>query len=215
MDYPLFPDAAGNVVTKKATVRGLEIVLVEAGCHVADPAGRKLYGGHSFRVSGSRYWTLRGLEVFKLQIFARWGSNAILRYVADIPLVNITGDISGSSNSAPQSVHTLAPLLESHVREAQDQLAALRGELDLLRGQLHPTYAKNKQSGVWHNVLLAGLDTAPRFWKSVCGWQFGLLPHVLTSDAPGMPYRWCAKCLRLTARGSGEAGSDDTSGVGD
>ena len=55
-----------------------------------DAAGRRLFGGYSFRVSGSRFWTLRGLEVFKVEIFAG----------ADIPLPMTTGEVAARSAAA-------------------------------------------------------------------------------------------------------------------
>ena len=212
-DFPLFPDNEGRVVTKRAAVRGLEQVLTEVGCSTVDPAGRKSYGGHSFRVSGSRFWTLHGLELFKLQIFARWGSNAILRYVTDIPLVTITGDVSGSSSSASHSARSLAPLLESHVRDAQAQLDALRQEMSNLRGQLQPSYVRNNQTKIWHHVLIAGIGSSPHHWKALCGWRFGLVSHRLTADAPDPSRQRCAKCSRRalsSAEGSESEASDGT-----
>ena len=209
--FPLFPDIEGKVVAKRGVVRGLETVLEALGCQVLDPSGRKRFGGHSFRVAGSRFWTLRGLEVFKLQIFARWGSNAILRYVADIPLVNITGEVSGSSANAGQAIKSLTELLDKHVQDAQDQVKVLRQEISAIRGKLHPGYVKNNRSGVWHNVLHGGLGTPPLAWRALCGWPFGLQSHELSPDTPGMSCRRCDKCSRLATSVTGSSSSGSSS----
>ena len=80
---------------------GLDLLSVDAPpdfhFHVvqvvtADCTGCRLFGGHSMRVAGSKFWVCHGLEVYKLQIFARWGSATVLRYVADAPTANLTGD---------------------------------------------------------------------------------------------------------------------------
>ena len=212
-DFPLFPDPNGIVVIKRGVVRGLEKVLISIGCQVVDRSGRKRYGGHSFRVSGSRYWTLKGLEVFKLQIFARWGSDAILRYVADIPLATITGEISGSSASAGQAVRTLSTLLETHVKNAQEQVAVLRQEVTSVRGQLHPSYVQNGQSQVWHHVLRAGITILPTEWRAMCGWRFGLRSHTLTSTPPSDTVKWCDRCSRLFSTGGASDDEDDMSSL--
>ena len=159
------------------------------------------------RVTRSRFWALRGLEVFKLQIFARWGSNAILRYVADVPLFNITGEVSGSSASPGQAARSLTDILETHVRDAQNQVDTLRREIDSIRRQLHPSYVRNVQSGVWHYVLQAGLGTPPTEWRTMCGWRFGLRPHALSTDPPGAEACWCDRCALLH-----DSGGDFVSG---
>ena len=206
-DFPLFPDTAGHVCQKRAIVRSLEHVLGATGHKVLDPSGRKRFGGHSFRVSGSRFWTLRGLEVFKLQIFARWGSDTILRYVADIPLVNITGEVSGSSAASGQAIRELSTMLDTHVQNARDQIEVMRREIAATRGQLNPAFVFNTQSKMWHHVLHAEMGSAPSSWKALCGWRFGVRSHRLSPVQPGGETHWCDRCCCLFAtNGDSDAG---------
>ena len=72
-ETPFFPDFTGGVVRKVNIVNALGDNLSRRSCPIADRSGRRLFGGHSCRVTGSRYWVSQGLEVFKLQVFARWG----------------------------------------------------------------------------------------------------------------------------------------------
>ena len=42
--------------------------------------------GHAARVSGARRMARAGIKLWQIQLFARWGSSAILRYVREAPL---------------------------------------------------------------------------------------------------------------------------------
>ena len=44
------------------------------------------FGEHVMRVAGAQSFARRGIELFMIQSYARWGSSAILRYVQDAPL---------------------------------------------------------------------------------------------------------------------------------
>ena len=95
--FHFFLDVGGSVVSKRSVAKGSQLVLLSLGCCTEDLAGHELNGAHSSRVSGFRFWTLRGLEVFQLQIFGRWRSCAIQRNDADIPSVTVKGQVAGRS----------------------------------------------------------------------------------------------------------------------
>ena len=58
------------------------------------------------------------MEIYKLQIFARWGSDVILRYVADSPLSHVRLQSSSSSSSS-------SPADKSHIAELSTEVAKL------------------------------------------------------------------------------------------
>ena len=58
------------------------------------------------------------MEIYKLQIFARWGSDVILRYVADSPLSHVRLQSSSSSSSS-------SPADKSHIAELITKVAKL------------------------------------------------------------------------------------------
>ena len=63
----------GEIVHKAAMVRGFEKPRCAgaAGLRCRDAAVRRCFGGHPCWVAGSRFWASNGLELMKLQIFAR------------------------------------------------------------------------------------------------------------------------------------------------
>ena len=193
---PLFPDHKGKVITKRGVVSSLEDVLGRLGVDVVNSGGRRRFGGHSLRVTGSRYWTGRGLEVFKVQIFARWGSNVILRYVSDVPIANLSADLAlGPSSSGGPSNGSVAQLLESFIEHAKQQFETLKAEIERLDQSVNPSYFQNTDTKTWHKVLISGPSIPPTKWKAQCGWKFGLSSFRLCPAGPPTGARLCDRCF--------------------
>ena len=49
---------------------------------------RELFGEHALRVAGAQALAAAGVETVVIQVFARWGSAAVLRYIQETPLVS-------------------------------------------------------------------------------------------------------------------------------
>ena len=82
LDYgeaPLLPDASSNFVEKVHMVAFFQ----EVGKMVGKNKGLT---GHMPRVSGARRMARAGIELWQIQLFARWESAVILRYVREAPL---------------------------------------------------------------------------------------------------------------------------------
>ena len=200
---PLFPDSQGNVAQKSALVTALEDLMGSLAEPILDPAGRRRYGGHSCRVSGSRFWASLGMELQKLHIFARWGSDVILRYVSDSPLcqVKLTSTASSSSTSCSPEARVselgcTVVKLTSFVEEAVAEMQQLKHEISARgSGPVQGDYVQNVDSKCWHFVLLGGAGTHPSQWRTWCGWRFGLQAHS-RSTATSAEGATCSRCLR-------------------
>ena len=79
-EAPLFPDDSGNFVKK--------IMMISFFKGIAGIMGKKTNAitGHMPRVSGARRMARAGVELWQIQLFARWESAVILRYVREAPL---------------------------------------------------------------------------------------------------------------------------------
>ena len=213
-DLPLFPDHAGVVPKKAGVVKGMERTLGGLGFATEDGAGKRRYGGHSMRVTGARYWTTIGLEVFKVQIFARWGSSVILRYVADAPLANLTGDLTarpvGGTASVLPTVSRLSSLLEQHVVTATNQVRALEAEVVRLGNIVQPTFVCNTVSNTLHRVLTGGTAVPHAQWRATCGWWYGRGAYHLTADA-SEGTKLCDRCFAHTATRMSSGSSSSSS----
>ena len=88
---PLFPSATGAVLSKVAVRAALHHCIAATGepLQRKDSTGvpRDRFGEHVLRVAGAQCLARAGFELFLIQLFARWGSAAILRYVQPAPLL--------------------------------------------------------------------------------------------------------------------------------
>eukprot|EP00972_Heterocapsa_arctica_P109299 16094490-Heterocapsa_arctica.AAC.1 len=82
---PLFPTAAGSPLSKMAVVDALRACIAALGEPLTRPDGmgvlRDRYGEHVCRVAGAQLLSRAGMDLYLVQLFARWGSSAVLRYV--------------------------------------------------------------------------------------------------------------------------------------
>jgi hypothetical protein len=92
-DLPLFPTEQGGTVAKATVVAMLEATVSAYGAPIVGPNGAKLYGGHSFRVTGAQKLAALGVDTTKIMVLARWAGESVLRHIRDAPLANLTADV--------------------------------------------------------------------------------------------------------------------------
>ena len=76
---PLIPNTAGGFLEKENMVSFFQAVGKQLG-------KRTGITGHMPRVSGARRMARAGIELWQIQLFARWDSAVIMRYVKEAPL---------------------------------------------------------------------------------------------------------------------------------
>jgi outer membrane murein-binding lipoprotein Lpp len=81
-------------------VESLERVMIIIGEPITGTQGNRLYGGHSMRVAGARYLAAIGIDLLTIQLMGRWGSEIVLRYVADVPLSALSRRVIDIFNTA-------------------------------------------------------------------------------------------------------------------
>ena len=159
------------------------------------------------------------MELLKLQLFARWGSATILRYVKEAPLAVLTKDIvsknskpnSSSSSSANDKQDYVNKNYEVGLEKAAKDIDDLRKEVSaLLAARSDPEYVMNLGTKVVHRVLCASILDPSDTWRTACGFRFGLLPHARMSTLPDTA-RQCRSCIHLVA----SAGEDSSSSSSD
>ena len=66
------------------------IALTDVDLTRLDGIGRLMhkFGEHVLRVSGAQFLIRAGLDVVTVQLFARWGSMVILKYIQEAPLAD-------------------------------------------------------------------------------------------------------------------------------
>ena len=73
--------------------------------------------GHVLRSTGAQFLARQGIEYYRIQLFCRWGSNTVLRYLRDAPL-------EGSEKWLPSSLQNVT------VEEVQVQTATALSSQD-------------------------------------------------------------------------------------
>ena len=77
--FPLSPTPEGGFPTKSGMVKVFRLLGAELGV-------TKHITGHMPRVAGAVRLARAGLDIWKIQIFCRWGSDVVLRYIQEAPL---------------------------------------------------------------------------------------------------------------------------------
>ena len=113
---PLFPDRHGSALSKGAVIDAIREVAAQAGEPLVRSDGvgneRHRFHEHVLRVTGAQFLARAGLELLLIQLFARWGSAAVLRYVQQAPLSNQQGVAQAAIRGLTlQEVDRLAPMM--------------------------------------------------------------------------------------------------------
>ena len=205
---PLFPVASGNCVEKKAVIRTLEATLLAAGQPTTDDTGAKIYGGHSFRVSGARMLASLGVDIAKIMVLARWASDAVLRYVRDAPLDTLPSEVAFlmDQRNAQAQVQEATAHMEAEHDDLKETVAALRARMDeatavLARVCAPPPACKiiakhNGRKKKAHEAMVDGTDAPPQQWRTRCGRPFADWVFTRHADVAEFPEDFiCRACF--------------------
>ncbi|CAE7849420.1 unnamed protein product [Symbiodinium microadriaticum] len=118
---PVFCDAEGRPPSKSGWADTFQDIAAALGLPLVLQNGARAYTGHSARATGAQFLATRGIELWRIQIFGRWGSDIILRYLREAPLAHL-------SELAVESGHG-------------ESIARIRGELEALLSKANPILA--------------------------------------------------------------------------
>ena len=107
---PLFPTTRGLVLSHAASVRAIRAVDVKAAIpttRTIDTSVHEKLGEHTPRVSGAQFFAaVLSWELYLIQLYGRWGSLAVARYVHNTPLAR------ASSASEEVSIEDVLEMLK-------------------------------------------------------------------------------------------------------
>lgn len=139
-----------------------------------------------------------GIELYKLQLLARWESDTVLRYIAEAFLKSITADFrrleAGRSLDAAfkllaHSVYSLELKVgqtDEHTREELHKEAILRADMQsqIVTSLRAPKFIQNNTSKSVHFALCTGMEMHPSLWRTKCGWKFAGAPFARSRTIP-------------------------------
>ncbi len=170
-----------------------------------------MFGGtgaiDSLRVTGARTMAAFGIEVYMIQLMARWSSDVVFRYVADAPLSRMTAAYRTGYTAQASAGAGQACTVQ---RECEQPLPTDVGD-----GSEHPSpWFLNLDSGVVHRPIVCSLAVQPQSWRTACGWTFGLANTMDVGELPAKSSLICTGCCRAekaAARDSELAGLSSSS----
>jgi len=180
--------------------------------------------GHSPRVTGAQCMALAGVSEWRIQIFGRWGSSAVLRYIRDtlvavegadiaktvelaqpLPLHRILSSVQPGTPLAIQdwALEQLHRLLATPVdgnllrTELLATIAGLRQELATVSARTYPKVVVCRGSGIGHHTANSV--------STHCGWQWSANPQAFTAASADYSGRICRRrATHCGAQGGGE-----------
>lgn len=121
----LTTDVQGAAPTKAAMVETFRQVARKLGWKEAEVKG---LSGHALRSTGAQYLARCGIEYYKIQLFCRWGSDTILRYLREAPLDNSEEWVADSLKKA--SVTEVLMNTSVQINRDQDGVAFKAQDVD-------------------------------------------------------------------------------------
>ena len=214
-EMPLFPNCKGGTLTHSASVKMIRFAAAAAGDALAHSPGR--FGEHALRVSGAQFLSRAlHMDVYLIQLYGRWASRTVARYVQDAPLARPLPLQAG--NQAMVTLDMIAKMVAELIGEKKplkDALAQVVPCVDEetvlalqveLKSALHPpamsdgddaeeALVMNKRTKVAHAVLVGpGPGVSSDDYFARCGWRFGLVSHCFPSTPSDFKKR-CQKCF--------------------
>ena len=196
-DLPFVRTMEGTSPSKQSMLRTIELLAARAGLPLTSPDGLRLFGGHSLRVTGAQALARWGVPVETIRIMARHSGEAVLRYVADAPVSNLSEQVARQAQlrvSNPDN--DLASQVSSLRLQMQKQDETIRDLSALVRKNDHIAFVQNVHTLAVHGLRPGDSST------SMCGWKLG--PAKLKrgsvrylSTIKGEPWHTlCERCLQ-------------------
>lgn len=198
-DAPLFPDEFGNYCTKTGVVNTIRRAAHLAGMELQDSEGSHLLSGHTFRITGARFLSAAGLDPITIQLLGRWGSNAVLTYLAEAPLMSMNHRLKPLDNQRlDRALHQAPPAFDDldHRVQAEKMLKdaeELQRRLNHLTGKVDELNAEVEH----HSELFEGVDVILND-KSLETWKVvnmrSKVEHQAIIRLTSSPHNWKTKC---------------------
>ncbi|CAE8719354.1 unnamed protein product [Polarella glacialis] len=217
--FPLFPTACGSVCSKEAVAKTYESLALLTGEQIVDSDGDRKFGGRSARVTGSKYLARIGLDVLTIQVFARWGSNIILRYIQEAPLDAMTARTKAFTSFSKLRGVLQQDAMPSEVRAVltnnkTNALELVQAQIDSIRLQLkvvqthNINFVVNVDSNTIH-LPVELIDSHIFKWRTKCGWKFARSTFSRTHAELPTGHK-CPTCFKI-ARNKDGSSSDSYS----
>eukprot|EP00435_Cladocopium_sp_Y103_P016081 s625_g4.t1 len=118
---PVFPGADGYPATKSGWADTFEELGKMLQLPITYPNGARCFTGHTARATGAVHLASCQVELWRVQLFGRWGSQVFLQYIRDAPLKQL--DKLALETSVHLSLSTAKSQLQDLLRRAEAGLS--------------------------------------------------------------------------------------------
>ena len=183
---PLFPSNKGTVASKQGWADTFQAIAANLGLATSHANGARRFTGHSARVTGARHMASTSVELWRVQLFGRWGSDVFKHYIQDAPLAQLDSLAleTGARLSIEEAKLQLQDLLRRTSAETSQLLATPPAEMiQDCEAAVDPLpqlpdvdqFVKNSNyGGKLHRPLDCSQSLHPKEWRTCCGWRFGM-----------------------------------------
>ena len=119
-DGPLFLTLDGGVPSKQGWADTFQALAARLGLATHHPNGARAYTGHSARVTGARHLASTQVDLWRVQLFGRWGLEVFVHYIQEAPLAQL--DSLALEASAKMSIQEAKLQLQDLLRRSSEML---------------------------------------------------------------------------------------------
>ena len=213
-DQPIFPAEDDSIpASKEGWADTFEQLAMHLGLPVTHSNGARMFTGHSARVTGARFMAEHNIELWRIQLFGRWGSDVFIHYIQDAPLKQLDKlALESTASMSVQRAQEQLQLLQQRIASCKSQF--MRPEPDMLHdcaagipqipehdNRPGVIIQNTARDGKFHATLIYKLDLPPKQWRARCGWPFGKnqADFKVHESVDGMPlHDRCSKCFPKT-----------------
>ena len=230
-DRPIFVDSDGQPPSKAGWADSFQAIAVLLGLPIVYSNGARAYTGHSARATGAQHLAQLGVDVWRIQIFGRWGSDVVLQYIREAPASTLT-HLSLETGYRFQ-IADAKRQLDSLLREIKE-VQGRAGPLALPSSAWHhdcetvhedtPLQARAQppksciqnmsEGGRMHRCALHDPNLHPRHWRTRCGWPFAAGDSNFDWVGEDFSGKRCKRCFpqdRDSSSSPGSSSSNSTS----
>ena len=206
---PLFPNCSGGWCARAGFLGTIAVLAERLKVTTVDDLGRSTIGEHVWRISGSRHLAALDVPIPIIKLLARWGSDTVMRYIADAPLSALTRVYLDRVRASDDALRGLlvaglpaAGIPAAARRPADNQCLPIAELPRPAPADLKPFVVS--ATGKAHLVSLPPLLAALGTTKCPCGWNFISSEHRLLSTLP-LDARKCLMCAPRSVWSDAEA----------
>ena len=214
-DRWVFPSATGEQSSKCGWADTMQCMAQQLNLPTHTDTGARRFTGHSARATGAVYLAMTQIELWRIQLFGRWGSECFRIYIRDAPLqqlhslakeASLTTSLAAAraelSAILSQAQNCSPPAAAVSLRnQSVDCLADCEAAVDIAPQSEQPAsveFVINRSAyGKIHKVACSGPTRPHYLWCTQCNWYFarGHADYALASQAdPDKPE--CNKCFK-------------------